>query len=88
VADFIGAGRFDSGAASSWADGDFNYDGVTDILDIAGFVSSGLYNADPYNPPTRSIAAVPEPGPWTMTLAGLVGGVAATITSFRRGHRR
>jgi hypothetical protein len=74
VADVIGSGMFNAGLEASWAEGDFNYDGFADILDIAGFVSSGLFNASSYNASSPSIAAVPEPAPWAMAVAGLVCG--------------
>jgi autotransporter-associated beta strand protein len=75
LADVIGSDKFSSGLPASWAEGDFNYDGVVDILDIAGFVSTGAFNAGPYSVvPSPTIAAVPEPAPYALTLAGLVGG--------------
>jgi hypothetical protein len=74
VANVISSGKVDSGLPASWADGDFNYDGLADILDIADFMSSGLFNAGTYNAPSPSIAAVPEPAPSAMMLAGLACG--------------
>ena len=58
------------------APGDTNLDWSVDILDIAGFMSSGLFNAGPYNALAGNIAAVPEPSMlWvagvTMGLLGL-----------------
>jgi len=43
------------------APGDTNLDWSVDILDIADFISSGLFNAGPYNTPAGNIAAVPKP---------------------------
>ena len=74
VANVISSGKVDSGLPASWADGDFNYDGLADILDIADFMSSGLFNDGAYNAPSPSIAAVPEPAPSAMMLAGLACG--------------
>ena len=74
VANVISSGKFNSGLPASWADGDFNYDGLADMLDIADFMSSGLFNAGTYNAPSPSIAAVPEPAPSAMMLAGLACG--------------
>jgi autotransporter-associated beta strand protein len=92
VADVIGSGRFNSGLKASWADGDFNYDGLADILDIAGFLSSGLFDAGPAAAPALITAAVPEPAPWAMAVAGLAcsGWVVRRMwmTSFRRGDGR
>jgi len=46
---------------------------VVDVLDAADFFGTGLYDAGNYNTPpgTESIAAVPEPSTWLMTLASL-----------------
>jgi len=33
---------------ANWVDGDFNHDGVVDVLDAADFVAAGLFNAGPY----------------------------------------
>lgn len=92
VADIIGNGMFNTGLEASWSEGDFNYDGLADILDIAGFMSSGLFDADGYNVVPTSIAAVPEPAPWTLTLAGLACGGwvirrAASVSSRRSAGR-
>jgi autotransporter-associated beta strand protein len=83
VANVISSGKVDSGLPASWADGDFNYDGLADILDIADFMSSGLFNDGTYNAPSPSIAAVPEPAPSAMMLAGLACG---GWQMFRRRH--
>jgi len=48
AATFLGAGRFDAGPGSGWADGDSNYDGTVDILDVADFVGTGLFDGGPY----------------------------------------
>ena len=61
---------------------DLNYRGY-DILDIADFMSSGLFNDGTYNAPSPSIAAVPEPAPSAMMLAGLACG---GWQMFRRRH--
>jgi hypothetical protein len=51
-------------------EGDFGYDGFVDILDAADFLSTGLFDAGPYNPTASgSIAAVPEPSAWAMATA-------------------
>jgi hypothetical protein len=41
---------FNSGSTSTWAGGDFTYDGVVDVLDAADFVGVGLYNTGTYLP--------------------------------------
>ena len=53
------------------AAGDINLDWSIDILDIADFMSSGLFNAGPYNAPAANIAAVPEPGIFATAFTGL-----------------
>jgi autotransporter-associated beta strand protein len=80
------AARFNDTAV--WSEGDFNYDGIYDDLDNALFVSTGLFDAGPYNAPpgaVGSIAAVPEPaGP---VVAGLGIGLAGMMLG-RRGWPR
>ena len=43
------------------APGDTNLDWSVDILDVAEFFATGLYDAGSYNAPAGTIAAVPEP---------------------------
>ena len=72
------AARFNDTAV--WSEGDFNYDGIYDDLDNALFVSTGLFDAGPYNAPpgaVGSIAAVPEPAACTLLVAGLAAALAA-----------
>ena len=57
-----------------WSEGDFNYDGIYDDLDNAVYVSTGLFDAGPYNAPpgaAGAIAPVPEPALGAWGLAGL-----------------
>jgi autotransporter-associated beta strand protein len=64
AANFLSAGKFDTGNPATWNQGDFTYDGVVDILDAADFLSTGLFDAGTYNTPspvTVSVTAVPEP---------------------------
>ena len=87
AANFLAAGKFDSGTPANWNDGDFTYDGFVDILDAAAFLSNGLFDAGVYNPPSGQaggIAAVPEPG----SLAVLSIGVVAVSVATRHGRRR
>ncbi|MBU6222365.1 MAG: SUMF1/EgtB/PvdO family nonheme iron enzyme [Planctomycetes bacterium] len=82
AANFLAGGKFDSGAPATWNEGDFGYDGVVDILDAADFLSTSLFDAGAYNPPTDSVAAVPEPS------VGLFAAVAgAAFLCRRRTHR-
>jgi len=73
-------GKFDTGLPATWLEGDFNYDGVVDILDALDFFNTGLYDAGNYNTPPGSaggIAAVPEP---SLATAGLlVAGVSLLL---------
>ena len=85
AANFLAAGKFDSGSPATWNQGDFTYDGVVDILDAASFLSNGLFDAGVYNPPAGSVgavAAVPEPSLWA---AAVVCGLGLTAL---RGRRR
>ena len=89
ASNFLSFGKFDTGLSATWLEGDFNYDGVVDVLDAADFFGTGLYDAGNYNTPpgTESIAAVPEPSTWLMTLAGFstVGWLASARRRARRG---
>ena len=44
----LGSGLFDTGLAADWRDGDANYDGVVDMLDISESFATGLFNRGPY----------------------------------------
>jgi hypothetical protein len=82
VRTFLAKGRFDTGLPATWSEGDFGYDGVVDIPDIADFISSGLFNAGPYNAPLEAIVAVPEPSvPW---IVGLGAGIAGLLAARRK----
>jgi len=82
---FLAGGRFDTGLAASWNQGDFTSDGVVDILDGANFLSAGLFDAGPYagaaGGGSGPVAAVPEPATLTLVAAGLL---AAAATCLRR----
>jgi autotransporter-associated beta strand protein len=78
------AARFNDTAV--WSEGDFNYDGIYDDLDNALFVSTGLFDAGPYNAPpgaAGAIAPVPEPSTWAM-IAAACGMLLAGVRSRRR----
>jgi len=79
AANFLAAGKFDTGSLASWNEGDFTYDGVVDILDAASFLSNGLFDAGAYNGAAGAVAvaAVPEPtGLAAVAAVALVVGVA------------
>ena len=44
----MAAGKFNAGESADWLDGDFNQDGVVDLLDAADFIAAGRFNAGPY----------------------------------------
>jgi hypothetical protein len=78
AANVLTAGKFNSGNPSTWSQGDFNYDGVVNVLDAADFLTTGLYDSGLYNPPADAIAAlgggavaaVPEPAAaWLLAAA-------------------
>ena len=78
VANFLSAGKYDSGAPAVWSQGDFNYDGFVDILDVGDFVVTGLYNAGTYLPvPSASVVVTAVPEPATGVAAGLACLIAA-----------
>jgi fibronectin-binding autotransporter adhesin len=89
ASNFLTLGKFDTGLPAIWLDGDFNYDGVVDVLDAADFFNTGLYDTGSYNPPAGaagSVAAVPEPSTWLMTLVSL--GTIGLLPSARRHSLR
>ena len=78
VANFLSAGKYDSGAPAVWSQGDFNYDGFVDILDVGDFLVTGLFNAGTYLPvPSASVVVTAVPEPATGVAAGLACLIAA-----------
>jgi autotransporter-associated beta strand protein len=72
TANLLGGGRFDTGLAATWTEGDFTYDGLVDILDIAVFIGTDLYGAGAYGtgtPGPTAVAVVPEPSASCLALA-------------------
>jgi hypothetical protein len=87
AANFLAGGKFDSGRAASWNEGDFGYDGAVDILDAADFLSTGLFDAGPYvtfgQAPAATVAPVPEPATAAPLLIAALAAVAATVSRRR-----
>jgi hypothetical protein len=86
VANFLSAGKYDSGDPAVWSQGDFNYDGFVDILDVGDFLATGLFDAGSYLPApagAAAITAVPEPS--SAAAAGVVGLAVAWRLARRRG---
>jgi autotransporter-associated beta strand protein len=86
VANFLSAGKYDSGESAVWSQGDFNYDGFVDILDVGDFLATGLFDAGSYLPApagAATITAVPEPS--SAAAAGIVG---LAIACWRLARRR
>jgi len=80
------SGTYGSGGAAGWSDGDFTYDGVTNVFDLVSVDTAGGYGAGVYLPAAAlgdvpAAAAVPEPA---MTAAGLAIGLVALRTLARR----
>jgi hypothetical protein len=48
VANFFTGGKYDAVVTTAWTEGDFNYDAQADILDIADFFGTSLFDAGPY----------------------------------------
>lgn len=97
AAAFMAAGRYDTGLAARWQDGDFGYDGVVDVLDATDVIATGLFDAGGYHPAAAAtVAAVPEPAPAAMlvvaaavgTAGGRSGRVRRELTPRRPGRRR
>ena len=90
AANFLAAGKFDSGQAASWIEGDFGYDGMVDILDAADFLSTGLFDAGVYNGTAGAlgvVSAVPEPSGVAAVVATALAGLAHAVRR-RRCVRR
>ena len=88
VANFLSAGKYDSGDPAVWSQGDFHYDGFVDILDVGDFLATGLFDAGGYLPApagAAAITAVPEPS--SASVAGIVGLAAAWQLARRRAAR-
>lgn len=87
IADFLGAGRFDSGLAAGWSQGDFNDDRLVDILDVADMLGADKFDSGDYRPSgaafSSGVVAVPEP------VAGLATQLvfAAVTIAMLRGRR-
>ena len=82
------SGKYGNGTASVWSQGDFNYDGVTNVFDLVGINTAGTYGrgnylpAAPTEPTVGSVAAVPEPGCFSILLAGT--GAVCLLNRLRR----
>jgi hypothetical protein len=48
MANLLSSGKFDSGDTATWPEGDFNYDGLLDVLDLADFFTTNLFNRGSY----------------------------------------
>jgi len=91
--EIVAGGRFDTGRSATWQQGDFTYDGLVDILDVAAFIGTDLYGTGPYHAAlaTASPVAVPEPAPIAMVLAALFfcgAALAGPLASARQGGWR
>jgi len=63
----LAAGKYETGAASVWAEGDFNGDGRTDSSDLVSALSDGGYEQGV----RPAVAAVPEPAMGVASVLGL-----------------
>ena len=74
----MGSGTYGTGRSAVWSEGDFNYDGLTDVFDLVGVGSAGAYgrgNYFPVAPPADGFGlptAVPEPAGWLLAASGLI----------------
>jgi hypothetical protein len=69
---------------ASWNEGDFDYDGVVDILDAADFLGSTLFDAGPYNAPVAAAASVSR----VLTPVDIAMLAAAVATDARPPERK
>ena len=92
AANFLTAGRFDTGTVATWFEGDFSYDGIVDVLDAADFFNTGLFDNGYYNSMPDQLdllrhgtAVVPEPSSITIITLGFF---LAVLHNQRAGYRR
>ncbi len=48
VSSLLGAASLDTVVTQGWSEGDFNYDGICDSLDIGAFLATNLLDQGPY----------------------------------------
>ena len=71
------AGKYETGAAAGWEEGNWNVDGIFDSSDmVASFVDGGYEQG-----PRPGLEVIPEPGVHVLTLLALAG-----VLSRRRGQ--
>lgn len=63
------AGKYESGDAATWSEGDWTGDGLFNSGDFVAAFTSGGYELGPKN----AVASVPEPASIVMTLLGIIG---------------
>jgi len=78
VVQFVSANLYDTGLPATWAEGDYDYNGVVDFDDVVASVSANLFDAGPYNAGTplgglALLGAGGEPG------AKLIGGAIVAV---------
>jgi rhamnogalacturonan endolyase len=69
----LAGGRFNAAGGATWSDGDFNYDGVVDMIDVADLIGTGLYGHDGYG----VSAAAPSPADEATGLSSVQAAFAA-----------
>ncbi len=83
IGTYLAGAKYDTGDPSSWSEGDYTYDGLVDITDVALYLGTGLFDTGPYNAPSGSVAAVPEPS----VVAAAVSVSLAVCVARRRRSR-
>jgi cellulase/cellobiase CelA1 len=66
----ITSGTFDTNAAAVWSDGDFNHDGVVDVLDLSEFISGDLLDRGGYVAPGGVTVGYVPTNAWTDGFTG------------------
>ena len=78
AANFLTSGKFDTGLAATWGEGDYDHNMVIDILDAAEMFSTNLFDMGSYNQRAAAgMIAVPEP-----SACGTLGFGAALLTAY------
>ena len=74
------AGKYETGQAAGWAEGDWNADGVFNSSDmVMAFIDGGYEQG-----PRTNAVAVPEPGGWVLLVLGIAFLAAPSRDSLAR----